>query len=462
MALSAFFDAARKAAAAVQEGGPRHWFIDCDTDCDGLGAAAVVVASLRRLGHRFSVRASRDKTEGHYRRVLDESAGGWMFLDKGTSHLALFAAQASPERPIFVLDHHNPPTPLPEAPGLHVVNPRLVGLDGGRDASSSTTAALWAICLFGDRALDLAPVAVCGAIGDWQHTGPTGDDDSWQGWNLRLIDDARSSGNVTDEPVPRLIGVDLGEALARGPVASLHAPEAARAFLEAIGIDPSADAEGLDRDARQRLTTAVVLRHLADGGAAAAMTGFVRRDLWHPGLDVGLRQAFRIADACGRSGHGATGIAFLLGDPDAREEALAYFGDYKAALVQAVERLRKEGTKRHRSCQVVWTDQPAYTGMVGGLGMTVVLDDTSVPLVVLAKRPDGEVQASTRGTHAQVQAGMDLGQAVGSAAKRVGREGGGHTIAAGAVIPADGVDAFLDALDEALSSQPWRAGGHNA
>ena len=136
---------------------------------------------------------------------------------------------------------------------------------------------------------------------------------------------------------------------------------------------------------------------------------------------------------------------------------MALFARYRDVLAAGVRRLRDEGARPMRALQVAWTDDPAYTGMVGGIGMTHVLPDRRRPVAILAKRPDGQVQVSTRGHEAQVGAGLDLGRAVQAAATAVGSEGGGHPIAAGAVIPAARADAFLAALDEALVAQRFLA-----
>src|SRR5690349_24740587 len=110
MGLGEFHQSAAKAADAVRAK-PKgtRWFLACDTDADGLCAAAVAAAALRSIGHRFTVRADREKTTAAYRALFDEdNVDGYLLLDKGTSHLAEFAEGARRTgRPVIVLDHHN-------------------------------------------------------------------------------------------------------------------------------------------------------------------------------------------------------------------------------------------------------------------------------------------------------------------------------------------------------------------
>src|ERR1041385_2273931 len=141
MGLSEFQESAARAAALVRSRPPgTRWFLACDSDADGLCAAAVAAAALLKAGHRFTVRASREKTAPAYEALFREDCDAYVVLDKGTSHLAQLAAGSRRRgRPVVVVDHHN----LVEGPDLPptvaLLNPRASGLDGSRDASAATT-----------------------------------------------------------------------------------------------------------------------------------------------------------------------------------------------------------------------------------------------------------------------------------------------------------------------------------
>ena len=244
--------------------------------------------------------------------------------------------------------------------------------------------------------------------------------------------------------MPALIGIDLAEALRRAGLEDVDA------FLAELGIDGALEAEDLDREAMTRLVSAWTRHDLAQGMERRR----VDEILVNVGLDLGIRHAFRIVDACGRLGHADTGIAFLMGSAAARQKALEIFADYKNRLGHALARLR-EGTQEERAMQWTTIDEPALTGMVAGLGVVHFLDNVAKPLVVMAPRGDGSLQVSTRGDHHHVEAGLDLGVAIQVAAAAVEAEGGGHPIASGAVIPADQREAFLAALDAALQGQEF-------
>ncbi|MGB1585834.1 MAG: DHHA1 domain-containing protein [Thermoplasmatota archaeon] len=409
-----------------------RWFLDCDTDADGLTAAVVMARALGRIGHRFQVRASREKDTAAYEALAQQECEGFILLDKGTSHVATLA---SFDRPVVVVDHHN--VPDVDAGDVVLVNPRLEGMDGSRDASAATTAVAVALAL-DDGNLDLAPIGLSGAVGDWQHHG------GWQGWNRDLVDRCLAAGHLDRRVMPALIGVDLGEALGRLGLGAL---------VDELGLDARLDAEDLDVEAATQLVSAWTLHDLEQGIERTR----VQEILWNVKLGLGVRHAFRIVDACGRLGRADTGIAFLMGSASARDAAREVFADYKNRLGQALA-LLKEGTSSMEALQWAAIGEPALTGMVAGLGVVHFLQDTAKPLVVVAPRDDGQLQVSTRGDHGHVASGLDLGAAIQEAAAGVGAEGGGHPIASGAVIDPDQRDAFLQALDAALKRQGFLDG----
>lgn len=450
LSFEAFQAAAARAADVVRNkpAGTR-WLLDCDTDADGLCAAAVCANALRAVGHRFTIRASRDKHEAAYQGLFDADCDGHILLDKGTSHLLTLAQGAQRTgRPVIVLDHHNVGS-VP--PGVTLVNPRAAGLDGSRDASAATTTVAFAKALVGDKAAPWAAIGLSGAIGDFQHV-PT-----WKGWNLHLLDESRKLGHVKDLLQPMLIGVNLAQALAqhRPPIPGLETWDACAAFLDSLDLDGEAEVEDLTREEQTRLVSALTLRVLASGGSTQDAGRLVAPVEHNARLGTSLRHVFRIVDACGREGNAGTGIGFLLGDKASRAEALQIFASYKATLHDGLQQLGREGTTVRRAVQSGWTANPDYTGMVAGLGMVHVVTDRTRPLAILAPRSDGLVQVSTRGLESMVERGLDLGKACSSAAQVVGREGGGHPVAAGAVVSKLDADAFLDALDKVLVTQAF-------
>ncbi len=419
---------AAKAADALTRG---RWFISTDTDADGLAAAAVISTALARAGTPHTVRASRDKTLDGLRGVLDADADGYVFLDKGTFHAKDLAARC--DGPVVVIDHHNL---HPDGPGDAImVNPRAVGMDGGKDACAATTAVAVALAMHPGN-LDLAPIGLVGAIGDWQHVG------GWQGWNKELLASSRAAKYLDERPGLSLPGGPLAGALARLKI-GLDTKHAAT-FLSNLDIK-AATADDLDDEAATRLASALVALCIEQGQDPARLAG---NNLIHPRTGGTLRHAFSVADACGRLGDPGLGIAFLMGDPASRTPALARQEEYRTIIHDGLVALHDAPPNRLEHVQWARTRRAAFTGMIAGLAMEHSLPTNDLPLVMVADREDGHLQVSTRGLAPMLDAGLDLGAAVAIAAKVAGGEGGGHPIAAGAVIPADRLETFLQRLDQ--------------
>ncbi len=80
------------------------------------------------------------------------------------------------------------------------------------------------------------------------------------------------------------------------------------------------------------------------------------------------------------------------------------------------------------------------------------LVDPNRPLFVFSKG-EGVLKISGRGTLYLVGRGLDLSQVLRTAAAKVGGEGGGHRVAAGATIPAGARDEFLSEADRLVAGQ---------
>jgi RecJ-like exonuclease len=63
------------------------------------------------------------------------------------------------------------------------------------------------------------------------------------------------------------------------------------------------------------------------------------------------------------------------------------------------------------------------------------------------------MKVSSRATKEIVEQGLNLGEIVGEICEEVDGEGGGHNIAAGAKIPENEKQAFIDKLDTRISEE---------
>lgn len=413
-----------------------------DDDADGIAAAGVITAALDRAGVPFHLTLDRL----HVDQYADLSAhDAVLLLDQGAGELDELARHPGE---VTVLDHHVVDGRAPHA--LHV-NPNLEGYDGTSECCTATLALLVALEMEPTNA-DLAPVAMAGMIGDRQHVPQL------RSVNQDAIQRALDRGTLEAmRGLPFEPNQPLGEALATSvdpflPSIAGRASEA-RSFLEALDIPPSATPAELSDEATRRLTSAIVahlISHDVESRSCEEVAG--RR---YTGRVADRRiTASRLAamlDASAREETPSLGIAIAHGDVDAFDQADALVEAYEEDVLKGLLKLERDPPKRLDAIQVFEAIDPDLVGAHCGLGMTYLFDK-SRPAFGL-KTSNGNLKVSGRATQPLVDAGLDLADALRRAADAVGGNGGGHPIAAGAMVPLTERDAFLERVDEIVEAQ---------
>jgi len=412
-------------------------------DADGVSSAAVVVGALRRLGRDFHVTYTYEHDPKYYEGLVHDSYEANVFVDLGAGVAPTIAKLPGLN---VILDHHQAPAP-PTQRDLIVVNSHHLGLDGTRDACGSTTSLAFAVAL--DEAnWASAPQALVGAWGDQQARG------GLQGWNAKVLEEGLKRGHVSgpvriaadDAPLEAFVRA------ARPPWTDALAdvPDPA-AFLGQHGLPPKATVHELGPADAELLASLLVSRLLARGFPAYRVKELFQplpHSLQH---DLPIPRMAQLLSAATREHEAGLGLAFLLGDPEARRELETLEARYHEKIRTALAALRPEHVRRLRGIQVFQTHEPAYTGELCGLAMTNVLPQTHATLAYSIVGPVARV--SSRGTPALIERGLDLAKALSQAAAAQGGYGGGHAIASGATVPADRLDGFLAAVDEAVAAQ---------
>jgi RecJ-like exonuclease len=98
-----------------------------------------------------------------------------------------------------------------------------------------------------------------------------------------------------------------------------------------------------------------------------------------------------------------------------------------------------------------------------GAGMALSKLNREKPILIMVEQPEDPdlTKVSMRTTERVVGRGIDLQQAVSEASCALGGAGGGHRIAAGASIPRDSEQEFVQRVNAILAGQSAKAGaGH--
>lgn len=367
-----------------------------DYDVDGATSAAVMIRYLRavggKVGHYIPDRLLEGYGPSAEALVALRQAGADLVItvDCGTQGFAALEAARAEGLDVIVVDHHKAGTALP--PAVALVNPNR--LDEAPDAAAHGHLAAVGVAFL-----------LCIALN-------------------RLL---RARGHFAHRDEPNLM--ELIDLVALGTVADVAALR---------GLNRAFVTQGLKVMARR---ANIGIAALCD--AARLSRAPVCRDL---GFALGPR-----VNAGGRVGKADLGVR-LLTTHDAVEAAqiaaeLDRLNQERRAIETAVCDAAMANAAAAAGCTVVAGDgwHPGVIGIVASR----LKERLGRPAIVIAVGEDGVAKGSGRSI-----TGVDLGAAV-LAAKDHGLlvAGGGHAMAAGLTVAADGIAALTQFLDERLADQ---------
>ena len=442
-------------------------------DADGLTSAAVAARALARAGVSFSVTFERQLDPEAIEGIAAAPHETVLFTDFGSGQLETISEYGEAFTPV-IADHHQPADVETE----YHCNPLLEGINGASELSGAGAAYVLARALEGDGEdnRDLAPLAVVGAVGDMQLT-----DGELVGANAAIVEEGVAAGVLeagTDlaiygrqtRPLPKLLEYATDVYI---PGISNDRGGALR-FLEGLDLELRADGEwrrwsDLESEEKQVLASALVRKAMAAGVRPAAIDDLVGTSYVLTAEPVGsvVRDASEFStllNATARYDRADVGLAVCLGDrSDALERAETLLADHRRNLSSGIELVAERGTTSEEHCQWFHAGdeiRETIVGIVAGMALGTDGIDRGRPIVAFAEKADepDAVKVSARGTGRLVGRGLDLADAIGTAARAVGGDGGGHDIAAGATVPSGSETAFLERLDTHIGEQLEESG----
>ena len=412
-------------------------------DADGISAAAVVANALAEENVQFHTTIVPRLKQDMVNQLRSEKYDLFIFSDMGSQFIEDFNTY---KHDVIVADHHQVNEAEAESNVVHI-NPHLFEIDGSKDLSGAGSAYL-AI-----RDLDkkhLAYYALVGAFGDMQ--GQEG----FTGMNKMILDDAIESGNLeiheglkivskTTEPIFKSLAYTFSPALP-GISGDL---DGAREFLERMNLSYGIKFTDMEDEEKDLLKDALVSINPGIFGNCytVAKESPMLRD---------LEEYSYILDACGKNKKQGLGLSIALGEKDqALDAALKLQRQYRDQIVKGLEWIKKEGAQQLNAIQYLYSEDKvlkSVMGTIASIGLSVELLDDSKPVIGLS-RLHNDIKISGRTTREMVSKGVNLGKALQDSSNNFGGTGGGHDIAAGAMIPYESKDNFLHILDEMVEYQ---------
>jgi single-stranded-DNA-specific exonuclease len=424
-------------------------------DADGLTSGSIVFAALMRAGANVTVRCVPDLDPKLIEELASQRYDFHIFTDLASSLLA--ELEEAFDGRFLVIDHHQLSEQDMQKPT--VVNAWRYGYDGGREACSASMAYLFARAASASN-MDLAPLAVVGAVADRQDTGLNR---SLTGLNRVSLEDAQSAGLVAASKDLLFTGREtrpIHEAVALTSTPYLPGLTGSKdlvlSTLHQAGLRLKDGGSwrtisSLDSAEKGKLTEVIAANLGAAGGGTDAINELVGEvytlefeDAFTPLRDA--REFATLLNACGRMGVTGTGVSVCLGErSEALNSAMKALAEYRISLNRAIQGLVDDPSRmeRHGTLVLVGAGGLVDEKLLGPVASIL----TSSPeyrdkvVVALTNSGDSELKVSSR-VGDSYAGSVNLGLIMREAAEAVGGVGGGHTMAAGAKIPLSAADSF--------------------
>ncbi|MEN4005818.1 MAG: DHH family phosphoesterase [Methanobacteriaceae archaeon] len=413
-------------------------------DPDGLSAAGVMCNAISRYGGKFHVTIIPRLKEEFFQKLRAEKYKLFVFLDMGSAYLDLIGKLKGNT---VICDHHQIPNDDDDLQNLVHVNPHLFGMDGIRDVSASGVSY---ISVRGMENTDLSGLALVGAFGDMQCS------DEIKGVNRMILNEGMQAGIIEEheglkitykkeEPIYKALAYNFNPSL-KGISGD---PEGARAFLQKHGLSYGIKFEDLADEEKDLLKEELIKINPRIFGKIYSVPRETSqlRD---------IEDYSRILDACGKNKRYSTGVSICIGErEEALEEGIKLAQKYRDSVVKGIEWINKEGSVQLDNIQYIYTEdreKKRLVGTISSIGLELEILDPNKPVIAISRMHD-MIKISGRTTTSMIKKGVNLSYALGEAAKSFNGSGGGHTIAAGAVVPFKDMNNFVDIVDEIVGTQ---------
>jgi RecJ-like exonuclease len=410
-------------------------------DADGLSAAGIIVNAVKEEGGQFHVSIFPRLKHEDIMSLRSEKYNLFVFCDMGS---ALLKEINNFKTDAIILDHHIPNEIEAKDHVVHV-NPHLFGIEGSKEVSGS------GVSYLAVRSMDkkhLASLALVGAFGDMQFQN-----NGFLGINKLILEEAEEFSKIEihddlkiaskeNEPIYKSIAYTLNPGIT-GLTGDL---EASMMFLEKIGLSYGikfSDLEGEEQDILKDELIKINPKIFGKVFTLSKESPELRN----------LEDYSNILDACGKGKKYGLGINLCLGErKKALEVAVDLQNKYRNQLIKGFDWVRREGVTELNNIQYMYSEDKIIKTIVGtlaGVGLSIGLFDINKPVVGIS-RFHKDIKISVRTTRSLVESGVNLSKALQDAALSFGGHGGGHNIAAGAMIPFKEKDNFLFLLDDII------------
>lgn len=418
-------------------------------DADGISATAIAHQILERLDKEFEYEIVKQLYEEDIDRLAEEREESLIFfvdIGSGQSEYIQEKLVDQEGKDIIISDHHDPQI---EGSFIHF-NPHFYGYDGGEEISAAGMTYLLAKKVNNENK-DLVSYALIGAAGDIQKQ-----DGEFLGLNKDIVEEA-----VEENFVEKRKGLDLYGRTTKPLHKSLmytsdphlegitNNESGAIQAIKSAGIDIRENGDfrtlsDLSPEEEKKLIHSLI----TDGHDVEKLLNSIHT--LNNGYEVD--EYSTIINACGRLGEPKKGVKILLeNDKDLAESISRKYGrKISKSLRYAEENKENDEVIYENTVGILDAEdniEDDFIGTVTTITMSNGFFDSPV-VAGFAHSEKDKIKVSSRATKEAVDEGLNLGETIEKIVEDTDGEGGGHNVAAGAKIPKENKDEFIDKLNQ--------------
>jgi len=219
----------------------------------------------------------------------------------------------------------------------------------------------------------------------------------------------------------------------------------------------------LTEDEKKRLSSALA-DYLISRGLHAEVEDLIgnvyvlaKEEPWTPLRDA--REFALVLNSTGRLDKPSLGIAICMGDrASALEEANKVLEDYRKSISTYLGWVmeKPQRMKEFEHIYVVCGETFINEKIIGTISSILVsgLENPQKPLIAYANiEEENAAKFSARTTTIALSKGINLGDVMNVASEKYGGKGGGHNVAAGAQVPIDQIENFINTVNDLVGKQ---------
>lgn len=401
-----------------------------DLDCDGVAAASIMASALIQANKSFQI-AFVNRISNELIEILKERNPELViFTDMGSGYLDLINKL---KFDIIILDHHQ----IEGSPAKNIIhiNPEEVDL---KLSGSGTTYLLAKEMIKGNS---LAPLAIVGTIGDVSYST-----------NSKLFETPLIEAEIGLNLFGRF-SRPLYKALEFSDIPEINEESKAIQFLSEIGINPQKDGEwrklnDLNDEEKRKLTDAIVKESLKhERFSKKLIFGDVLTLKNFPSELRDAKEFATILNACSNMNEPAVGLALCLGNEKALETARNLLKAYRKIIGNYMRWIENnpDSIKQTELANYILGKDVINENFVGTI-VSMLFKPVEKTLIGFGNSEDG-IKVSGRSKNVNIR------EIIVESAKACGGSGGGHENAAGAIIPLDTQEKFIETCEKLLKEK---------